>query len=202
MIKNAVSVYAEITPNPQTIKYVADMFLLPEGQSMEFLSPDQASGSPLIDRLFRFPFVEAIYVNKNFISVTKNDLVSWDDVMQEIREFIQDFLRKNDYLFDPIHTPEAQKIKEVQTQISIEAHQIPQNETEQRIIEILEEYVRPAVEQDGGSILFKSFANGILTVVLKGSCNGCPSSNITLKSGVQSLFDRMMPEVKEVVALN
>lgn len=192
-----VSVYAEITPNPATMKYVADIFLADDNTSFEFKSPDEVKEAPLLERIFRFPFVESVFLTKNFISITKNDLIEWEDVTGELREYIQDYLRKNDRIF---YGEVVQKNSVTDSVVTPEEVVVPQNETEQKIVDILEEYVRPAVEQDGGNIIFKSFQDGILKVTLKGSCSGCPSSSITLKSGIQSLFERMMPEVKEVVA--
>lgn len=192
-----VSVYAEITPNPATMKYVSDIFLVDDHVAFEFKNPDEVKDAPLVERIFRFPFVESVFITKNFISVTKNDLIEWEDVTGELREYIQDYLRNNDRIF---YGQEPKNIDVSHSTIDSNEVILPKNETEQRIVDILEEYVRPAVEQDGGNIIFQSFENGVLKVILKGSCSGCPSSSITLKSGIQSLFERMMPEVKEVVA--
>ncbi len=197
---NPVNIYAEITPNPKTMKFVADVYLVQANSSFEFKDPDDVKNSPLLERLFNFPFVQSIFVSDNFISVTKNDLVEWDDITLELREYIQDYLRKNNSLF----TIENPEIFDHQSQHKIESEElydevVAQNETEQKIMDILEEYVKPAVAQDGGNIVFKSFNEGVLKVSMKGSCNGCPSSSVTLKSGIQQLFARMMPEVREVV---
>ena len=190
-----VEVYAESTPNPSTMKFVANKLLVENGNVVEYTDPAQTGDSPLAAKLFNFPFVEGLFLAGNFITVTKNDLVDWEDITLELREYISDYLRTGNSVFkvepgtsQPVST--TGEFKEV----------VPSNDTEERIVEILEEYIRPAVEQDGGAINFKSFKDGVVTVVLRGACSGCPSSTITLKNGIQQLFNRMLPEVKDVVA--
>ncbi len=200
-----VSVYAESTPNPTTMKFVANKLLIGNGVTVEYTSAAEAKEFPLAAQLFNFPFVTGIFIAGNFISVTKNNLVEWMDVTLELREFIRDYLALNN---NKTFIPEAVNPKEKPTTETGENIKILTDDSgekvftpiEQRIIELLEEYIRPAVEQDGGAIQFKSYDKGTLRVVLKGSCSGCPSSSFTLKAGIQGLFQKMLPEVTEVVA--
>ena len=197
-----VSVYAEMTPNPATMKFVANQLLLESG-NVEINSVEDAVISPLAERIFNFPFVEGIYMSGNFITVTKNDLVEWQDVFQDLREYIQNYLRDGKPVFAENvivgGTPDSESETPGTSHLT-GAHKTPDGEVEEKIISVLEEYVRPAVESDGGSIFFKSFKDGVLTVSMKGSCSGCPSSTVTLKNGVQSLMQRMVPEVVDVIA--
>jgi len=194
-------IYAESTPNPSTMKFVANRLLIQEGATAEYRSAAETTGAPLPAKLFQFPFVKSIFVSANYISITKTDIVSWDDVLLEMREFLKTYLNDG----HPIIT-ELPK-KEVATDSSFKSttsvfteHAAPQNETENKIVEVLEQYIRPAVESDGGLITFRSFENGVVTVQLKGACSGCPSSTVTLKAGIEALLKRMVPGVTEVVA--
>lgn len=195
-------IYAESTPNPATMKFVANKYLLQsEGATAEYKSAADTADAPLPARLFQFPFVKGVFVTANFITVTKSDVVSWDDIILELREFIRDYLNKggaviNNLPEQKVHTDSSFK----ETTTVFTEHAAPQSETEHKIVEVLEQYVRPAVESDGGLITFRSFENGTVTVQLKGACSGCPSSTVTLKSGIEALLRRMVPGVKEVVA--
>lgn len=203
--KLPIIVYAESTPNPASMKYVANKLLIAPGDIREYTSAEAAKESLLASQLFNFPFITGVFINGNFITVTKNNSVDWLDVTMELREFIKDFLsggkeivsRENTVGRDTSGFMDGNKSRE-----NINEGIKPNTELEHRIVDLLEEYVRPAVEQDGGAIHFKSFDNtsGTLTLALRGSCSGCPSSAITLKAGIQGLFQRMLPEVKEVVA--
>lgn len=192
-----VSVYAEMTPNPATMRFVSSLPLLPEGRVLEFLSPEQAQGvSPLAEKVFNLPMTTAVLIGGNFITVTKNDIVSWDMVHLELREFIQEHLRTDGrVLYEDVP---ARALAEANDRAM--GHVEPAGETDARIIAVLEEYVRPAVEGDGGHIAFRSFRDGVVTVTLRGSCSGCPSSMVTLKGGVENLLKQMVPGVREVVA--
>lgn len=193
-----INVYAEMTPNPSTMKFVADKMLVENGAVVEYDDPDAVENAPLAAELFRFPFVDALFFAGNFVSVAKNDLVEWEDITQELRVFIREYLAAG----KPIFTAPVKSVSR-ETERGVEAaptEVVPQNATEEQIVNILEEYVRPAVENDGGAIHFKSFNDGVLTLVLRGACSGCPSSMITLKGGIEGLMKRFVPEVKEVVA--
>lgn len=190
-------IYAEVTPNPATMKFVANHILAENGQVFEFASEAEANKAPLAQRLFTFPFVTKVFIAQNFITLSKIEGVEWEDVMLEIREYISNFLNAGQDIF----LPEAKATTEVEREeTGLTDHAKANTPIEEQIVEILDEYVRPAVEGDGGAIHFKSYADGKATVVLKGACSGCPSSTVTLKAGIQALFDRMIPEVKEVVA--
>lgn len=199
--KIPVVIYAESTPNPSSMKFVASKFLIQEGATAQYLNISETKGSPLAARLFQFPFVKGIFISSNYITITKAEIVTWEDINNELREFLRNYLSDG----NPVITELPQK--EVYTDSSFKTtetafteHSVPKNETETKIVEILEQYIRPAVESDGGLITFKSFNDGIVTVVLKGSCSGCPSSTVTLKAGIEGLLKRMVPGVKEVVS--
>tara|TARA_B110000285_G_scaffold232239_1_gene302850 strand:+ start:2753 stop:3370 length:618 start_codon:yes stop_codon:yes gene_type:complete len=200
-----VTIYAEMTPNPNTMKFVADHMLISSGEIVEFLSPSDAKGySTLADALFNFPFVTRIFIAQNFVTVTKNDMIEWSDVSLEMRDFIREWLMENEEAVQKI--PEQSKI-EVVSEYQIKTTNISpviNTEMDQKIVDLINEYIQPAVEQDGGAIHFQSYNedNGQVTVVLKGSCSGCPSSTATLKGGVENLLKTHIPEIREVVALN
>lgn len=200
-VKKTVIIYAESTPNPASMKFVANQLLVQNGATAQYLSVEETKGAPLAARLFEFPFVKAVFLTGNFVTVSKRDNVLWEDVTQELRDFIRVYINEGNPVITELPTTEmpvdntfASK-KEMFTE-----HQAPATEIEVKIVEILEQYIRPAVESDGGSITFKSFNDGIVTVQLRGSCSGCPSSAITLKAGIEGLLKRMIPDVKEVVA--
>lgn len=189
-MKRPIVVYAESTPNPASMKFVANIFLLEEG-SVEYLNKGQTMNCPLAFQLFDFSGVTSVFITSNFVTVTKQSDVEWEDITLILREFIKNFLASGEQVFIGEKIQKADpKIEQTQTASAIET----------KIVETLEEYVKPAVEQDGGAIHFKSFQNGVVTLILKGSCSGCPSSVITLKSGIENLLKRLIPEVEEVVA--
>ena len=197
-------IYAESTPNPATIKFVANKMMLP-ASSYESADPSDNEASPLAQMLFNFSFVKSIYITNNFISVTKTEGIGWDDIVQQVREYIADFLNKGGKVMkdDAVAQEENKAPAPANEFTSVTEHKEPKNDTEKNIIAILDEYVKPSVESDGGSILFESYEEGKVNLILKGACSGCPSSTMTLKSGVENLLKQMMPEdVKEVSALN
>lgn len=200
-----VTIYAEMTPNPNTMKFVADHMLLGSGEIVEFHSPSDAKGySTLAEALFNFPFVSRIFIAQNFVTVYKNDMIEWGDVSLELRDFIREWLIENEKAVQKI--PEQSKI-EIVSDSKIKTTKISpiiNTEMDQKIVDLINEYIQPAVEQDGGAIHFQSYNedNGQVTVVLKGSCSGCPSSTATLKGGVENLLKTHIPEISEVVALN
>ena len=200
-----VTIYAEMTPNPNTMKYVADHMLVESGVVVEFLSQKEAKGySTFAEALFNFPFVTRVFIAQNFVTIYKNDLVEWSDVTLEMREFVKEWLMENE---NPVQHVPKQEVMES----SIESPKLtttnlaPEINTkkDQQIVDLIDEYVQPAVEQDGGAIHFQSFdeENGKVTVVLKGSCSGCPSSTATSKGGVETLLKTHIPQISEVVAL-
>lgn len=198
--KIPVTVYAETTPNPGTMKFAANKVLVPYGATVDYQSADDCDEAPLAKALFTFPFVKGVFMSSNFVTVTKEDFIEWDDVVREMREYLTNYLQAGQPVFTkPPKTTEHTSEKDgVEEKIKVTA--TPENEREEKIINILEEYVRPAVESDGGAIHFRNFDNGTLTVRLSGACNGCPSSTQTLKGGIENIFKQFMPEVREVVA--
>lgn len=196
-----VIVYAESTPNPATMKYIANRTFI-ENASIEYTDATDAKGAPIVQELFKFPFVKSVYVKNNFVTITKVPVVEWIEVMNEIREFLKEYLSSGKPTINEL--PNAKSIESKDKHYAPSIHTIPANPTEleTKIIEILDEMIKPAVEQDGGEIAFKKFEEGVVTVALRGSCSGCPSSTITLKAGIENLLKRMVPGVESVVAEN
>jgi Fe-S cluster biogenesis protein NfuA len=191
-------IYAESTPNPATMKFVANKALLPN-KSATFNDPAEAAKDDLPGALFRFPFVKSVYLASNFVTLTKVDGIEWYDVMNEIREYIRDFLEAGNPIVSRI--PEEKPLPSRQ-ESAPSATLTPSPELDAQIAGILDEYIRPAVEQDGGEIAYRGFENGVVFVAMRGSCAGCPSSTLTLKAGIEQLLKRMVPGVTEVVAEN
>lgn len=187
-VKKAVTIYTESNPNPNSLKFVVNFMLMPEGINRDYPSVKSASEAPLAKALFeQFDFITGVFYMSNFITVTKSGGTEWFEVKGQIQGFIKEWLEEEkDILTEEI----KEDIDQMLTGDDIEA----------KIKGVLEEYIRPAVEMDGGAIKFSSYQNGIVTVTLQGSCSGCPSSTITLKNGIENLLKRMVPEVKEVVA--
>ncbi len=197
--KLPVTIYAESTPNPNAMKFVANIGLLKD-VSVEYTSKAQAKGSPLAQKLFEFPFVAGVFIAANFVSVTKTNAVEWESITLELRSFIREFLANGGEAVSEL--PEKKEEIAVAKTEAVSASTSKANPViDGKIIAILEQYVRPAVEGDGGNIQFKSFEDGKVNVVLQGACSGCPSSTITLKAGIEALLKKMVPEVQEVVAV-
>jgi len=194
-----VTVYSEMTPNSATMKFVCNKHLLGTGESAEFNSKAEAKGySPLAEELFNLPFVNGVFIASNFVSVAKTDNLSWDFITMELREFIRSWISEEKEIL--IATPEK---RSQDNAISSEPKkEYAPSEYDDAIRDLLDEYVRPAVANDGGAIDFRGYENGIVTVVLKGACSGCPSSTATLKGGIESLLKEHLPDVTEVVAEN
>ena len=186
------SIYAESTPNPAVMKFVSNRILVSE--NLEILSPEDARQMPIASAIFNFPFVKGLFISGNFIAITKNASAKWDDIAMQLRVFITDFLNK-----EGLEIKEKKMVKEAEQKI--EKQVVNFSEMEKKIAAILEEYIRPAVESDGGFISLKSFKDGVVSVVLKGACSGCPSSSLTLKQGIEGLLTQRFPnQIKEVVA--
>ncbi|MDA9261769.1 NifU family protein [Flavobacteriales bacterium] len=195
-----ITIYSEMTPNPNTMKFVANRMLVGEEVVAEYRNANDAKGSSAVaEALFVFPFVKGVFIARNFITVSKLESIEWDDITLELRLFISDLLKKNPVVVSTLPEPiQKEEIEIKEENLSFET--VITSELDQKIVDLLEEFVRPAVENDGGAIHFKSFENGIVTVILKGSCSGCPSSTQTLKGGVEQLLRSHLQEVKEVVA--
>ncbi|NJO25530.1 MAG: NifU family protein [Bacteroidia bacterium] len=187
-----ISIYTEMTPNPETMKFVANKLLYP-GRSIDFPDADCANPSPLAMELFGFPFIKSVFIASNFVTLTKTPDTEWEEVKPAIRQFLKDYLEEGKIV---INEEEIAVLKQ-ESSNNISADD---DDVVKRIKELLENYVKPAVEMDGGAIQFKSYNEGTVNLMLQGSCSGCPSSMITLKSGIEQMMKRMIPEVKEVVA--
>ncbi|WP_400193605.1 NifU family protein [Hymenobacter sp. B81] len=192
----SVSIYAEASPNPESMKFVLNAQLVSEGVSVDYPSAAEASNSPLAQELFKFDYVGRVFIAANFVTVTKTTDHAWTQLIPELRTFLKSYVESGGpiFLVDP-----AAEQRSAQ-QAASEGHSAEDQETAQKIIDLLDNYVRPAVEQDGGNITFKSYREGVVTVNLQGSCSGCPSATVTLKSGIENLLKRMVPQVTEVVA--
>jgi Fe-S cluster biogenesis protein NfuA len=188
-----ISIYTEMTPNPSTMKFVANKLLYP-GKSIDFQDETQVAASPLAKELFSFPFIKGVFIASNFITLTKtNDVEDWQDVIPSVKQFLKEYLETGGVV---VNEEEVLKIKQEATN-TVSADD---DDVVKRVKELLENYVKPAVEMDGGAIQFKSYNDGTVNLMLQGSCSGCPSSMVTLKAGIEGMMKRMIPEVKEVVA--
>jgi Fe-S cluster biogenesis protein NfuA len=181
----SIHIYLESNPNPNSLKFVVNEMLVPEGMSFDFPEAASAEDAPLAAELFQYPFVERVFYMSNFITVTKKEDIDWMEIQETLKKHIQSFLESGKLILD--------------VKANAEAHVGEETETVKKIKTILDEYIRPAVEQDGGAITYHSYKDKKVTVMLQGSCSGCPSSTITLKAGIENLFKRMMPEEVEAV---
>ncbi|CAG5004714.1 Fe/S biogenesis protein NfuA [Dyadobacter sp. CECT 9275] len=195
MLSRPIFVYTELSPNPNSMKFVLNFELVPEGLSFDYPSLEAAleegKVSPLAADLFQFPHVRRVFIASNFITITKDEEIAWEEVLRDTKQFIKIYFEENHPVFE-------QKTIDSNTLI-VDARD---SDTVQKIKAALDQYVRPAVESDGGAINFHSFNedSGVVKVLLQGSCSGCPSSTLTLKAGIENLLTRMVPDVKEVVA--
>lgn len=185
-----VSIYTEMTPNPETMKFVANKLLYP-GKSIDFPDESHAAPSPLAQELFAFPFIRGVFIASNFVTLTKVPETEWEEVIPTVRTFLKQFLESGKIVLneDEVPAPPAHNMV-----LSDDPDVV------KRIKEMLENYVKPAVEMDGGAISFLGFDDGVVRLMMQGSCSGCPSSMITLKAGIEGMMKRMIPEVKEVIA--
>jgi len=189
-----ISIYTEMTPNPETMKFVANKLLYP-GKSIDFPDETSAAPSPLAKELFAFPFIKSVFIASNFVTLTKTtDTDEWQDVIPTVKQFLKEYLENGGPV---INEEELQATRKQDASNTVQADD---DDVVKRIKELLENYVKPAVEMDGGAIQFKSYSDGVVNLALQGSCSGCPSSMITLKAGIEGMMKRMIPEVQEVVA--
>lgn len=194
MYPQPIFVYTEQSPNPNSMKFVLNFELVPEGLSFDY--PDVATAmadgkaSPLAADLFQFPHVQRVFIASNFVTVTKDEATDWGTVLYDTKTFLKIYFDQNQPIFA------NQTVDSNTTLVDADT------ETIRQIKAVLDQYVRPAVESDGGAINFHSFdeQSGTVKVMLQGSCSGCPSSTITLKAGIENLLTRMVPEVKTVLA--
>ncbi len=197
------TIYIEATPNPSSMKFVVNKLLISEkGASAEYKSSAETLTAPIAKQLFQFPFVKTVFVSANFITITKTDAVEWDDITVELRVFLTEYLNAGNLIITALPKQEVavDNTFTEKTVISTQ-HVAAKDEVEAKIIEVLDQYIRPAVEQDGGLITFKELNDGVVTVQMRGACSGCPSSTMTLKAGIEALLKRLLPDaVKEVVS--
>jgi Fe-S cluster biogenesis protein NfuA len=184
-LKNMITIYSEATPNPETMKFVLNRLLLPN-DTADFPDAASASDSPLATELFNnFEFVRGVFIMNNFVTITKSGTADWYEIIPSMKEFIKKYVEDD----KPVINVRVEGLSDAED-----------TEVVKKIKDLLDTHVKPAVEMDGGAISFKSFDHGIVTLSLKGSCSGCPSSTVTLKAGIEGLLKRMVPEVSEVIA--
>jgi len=182
-----INIYMEANPNPNSLKFVANMMLTEDGQSFDFPDKESAKEAPLALELFDYDFVDRVFYMSNFVTVTKKEDVIWEEVRDQIKQHIKTYLESGKPILN----------KTVEEEPLIDPND---SETVKKIKGILDEYVKPAVEGDGGAISFHSYKDGVVKVLLQGSCSGCPSSTVTLKAGIENLLKRMLPDIKAVEA--
>ena len=193
--KTPVLLYTEQTPNPESLKFVTNRMLY--RGTADFKEAESAGiWSPLATELFKLPFVKGVYICNNFVTISKEFNYDWSEIMLDIKNNIKNFV-ENDGLVLREGFAEAM---EKEQSVAAEHHTDNDPELVARIKDLIDTYVKPAVEMDGGNIEFKKFDNGTVYVLLQGSCSGCPSSTVTLKSGIEGMLSRMIPEVKSVEA--
>lgn len=195
--KIPVEVYAEVTPNPSVLKFVANKKLVET--DLEYKNIEEAKNSPLATELFNFPFTKEVFISENYVSITKFDIVEWSEVTVEVRSFIKQFIANGNTI---VNTTTEKPAKTITDNTSNSENL---DDVSLQIINILDEYIRPAVAADGGNILFQSYNQDskIVNVILQGACSGCPSSTITLKNGIENMLKQLIPgKIEEVVAVN
>ena len=196
--KIAVTVYAESTPNPSVLKFVANKKLV--DVIFEFNSIEESKISPFASALFKFPFVKSVFIDKNYVSITKYNVVEWDVITLELRTFIKNYIEEKKEI---VKANAAEKLEKTTTQLDIAYEKL--DETSKEIINILEQNIRPAVASDGGNIEFESYNSEtkLVRVILQGACAGCPSSTITLKNGIENMLKEILGnKISKVEAIN
>ena len=196
--KIAVTVYAESTPNPSVLKFVANKKLV--DVIFEFNSIEESKISPFASALFKFPFVKSVFIDKNYVSITKYNVVEWDVITLELRTFIKNYIEEKKEI---VKANAAEKLEKTITQLDIAHEKL--DETSKEIINILEQNIRPAVASDGGNIEFESYNSEtkLVRVILQGACAGCPSSTITLKNGIENMLKEILGnKISKVEAIN
>ena len=194
--KQPLLIYTEQTPNPESLKFVTNKMLY--AGTADFRTRELADQySPLAAALFDLPYVKSVYICNNFITLTKEMNYDWDDLMIRTKEFIKSYIAEDkpimlDGFAEAMAAEEEKRMSEI-------SYNEDEEEMVKRIRELIDTYVKPAVEMDGGNIEFKSYHDGIVTLIMQGACSGCPSSTVTLKSGIEAMLKRMVPQVKEVV---
>ncbi|MBI1183032.1 NifU family protein [bacterium] len=186
-----ITVYAEATPNPESLKFVVNKLLV-RGHSFDFDSLEKSAKSPLATQLFEMGFVKRVFIANNFITITKTEDKMWVELIPSLRRFIKEFLESGNKMFT----------EDISYEDANYAMDDNDGEVVTKIKNLLNENIRPAVEMDGGAIDFNSYEDGVVSLTLKGACSGCPSATVTLKAGIEALLKRMIPQITEVVAHN
>ena len=189
--KEAISVYAESTPNPAVMKFVCSKRIV--GKVYEAKNIDEAMNSPLATELFHKPYVKEVFMDENFISITKYEIAQWDEIVQDLRQYLRDYIADNKTVVTGDASPKEN------------APQTQYTGTALKIIQIIDQHIKPAVSSDGGNIVFDSYDEELksVKVILQGACSGCPSSTFTLKNGIEQLLCEMLPgKVEAVTAIN
>lgn len=211
-MSHPTSVYAEMTPNPEVMKFVADRPLIEGTAQAEFRSKAECAGhSSLADELFNFPFVTGVFISGTFVSVTKDDTIGWEMITMQMREYIQQWLTEHPTAVEQVPPPRPAGAADMAADgtaragggadaVHLDDADIIPSEHDEAIMALLEEFVRPAVEADGGAIDFRAFVDGTVHVRLRGACAGCPSSTATLKDGIERLLTSKLDAVQSVVA--
>lgn len=195
--QSPVMIYTEQTPNPESLKFVTNRMLY-QGTADFRERPLAEEWSPLATELFEMPFVRGVYISNNFVTVTKELNFNWEDIMLKLKDFIKNYVQDGETILKDGFT-EAMEAIEKERGVGME-YSDEEAVIVKKIKELIETYVKPAVEMDGGNIEFERYDDGVVVVTLQGSCSGCPSSTVTLKAGIEGMLKRMVPEVKEVVA--
>jgi Fe-S cluster biogenesis protein NfuA len=193
-----VTIYAESTPNPSVLKFVANKNLVPV--TFEFNSIEEAKLSPFATALFQFPFIKSVFLDRNYVSITKFDVIEWNDITLELRTFIKNYIEDKKEM---VTNNASESLEKTSAQLNQAYENL--DDTSKEIINILEQYIRPAVASDGGNIVFKSYdpETKLVKVILQGACSGCPSSTFTLKNGIENMLKEMMgPKIESVEAFN
>jgi len=196
--KIAVTVYAESTPNPSVLKFVANKKLV--DVIFEFNSIEESKISPFASALFEFPFVKSVFIDNNYVSITKYNIVEWDVITLELRTFIKNYIEDKKEI---VKAKPVEKLKKTTNHLDLAYEKL--DETSKEIINILEQHIRPAVASDGGNIEFESYNSDtkLVKVILQGACAGCPSSTITLKNGIENILKEILGDkISKVEAIN
>jgi Fe-S cluster biogenesis protein NfuA len=196
LTKTNILIYTEQTPNPESLKFVCNKMLF--NGIADFKDRELAEKwSPLASKLYEQDYVQSVYISNNFVTITKKPNFDWQEIMIPAKEYLKSLIENETTIVNEGYE---------NFQLDLEAASADGNfdekdaELVKRIKDMIQMYVKPAVEMDGGNIEFKSFRDGVVTVMMQGSCSGCPSSTVTLKAGIEGLLKRMVPEVTEVVA--
>ncbi len=197
IVKSPILIYTEETPNPESLKFVVNKMLF-QGGTADFRDAESAKEwSPLAISLFEFPYVKGVYICNNFVTITKEMNYGWEEVQLRLKEYIKTYVSDGKVIMNDGYMEEIAKLETEKHEKEYIGDDLA---IVQKIKDLIVNVVKPAVEGDGGNIEFKAYDKGVVTVVLQGSCSGCPSATITLKSGIEGMLKRMVPEVTEVVS--